>query len=109
MPYWKIGLMHLDSFASTVVQTCSYWGNDDQCGFCGIGVSLDSGRTIVKKSPEQLAEVAMAAKELDGAVDAIAAPAIMLISLLYGVRLTITGFLSAVARRSIRRAIDVRT
>jgi radical SAM protein (TIGR04043 family) len=62
--------MHLDSFASTVVQTCSYWGNSDQCGFCGIGLSLDAGRTIVKKTPEQLAEVAVAAKELDGAVDA---------------------------------------
>ena len=70
IPYWKIGLLHLDSFASTVVQTCSYWGNDDQCKFCGIGISLDLGRTIVKKSPEQLAEVAAAAKELDGAVDA---------------------------------------
>src|SRR5262245_64253518 len=70
VPYWKIGLLHLDSFASTVVQTCAYWGNDDQCKFCGIGVSLDSNRTIVKKSPEQLAEVAAAAKELDGAVDA---------------------------------------
>ena len=70
IPYWKIGLLHLDSFASTVIQTCSYWGNDDQCKFCGIGISLDSGRTIVKKSPEQLAEVAAAAKELDGAVDA---------------------------------------
>jgi radical SAM protein (TIGR04043 family) len=70
VPYWKIGLMHLDSFASTVVQTCAYWGNEDQCRFCGIEVSLDSGRTIVKKSPEQLAEVALAAKELDGAVDA---------------------------------------
>jgi radical SAM protein (TIGR04043 family) len=52
------------------VQTCAYWGNDDQCKFCGIEVSLESGRTIVKKSPEQLAEVAAAAKELDGAVDA---------------------------------------
>jgi radical SAM protein (TIGR04043 family) len=70
VPYWKIGLLHLDSFASTVVQTCSYWGNENQCKFCGIGVSLDAGRTIVKKSPEQLAEVAAAAKELDGAVDA---------------------------------------
>lgn len=70
IPYWKIGLLHLDSFASTVVQTCAYWGNQDQCRFCGIGVSLDSGRTIVKKTPEQLAEVACAAKELDGAVDA---------------------------------------
>jgi radical SAM protein (TIGR04043 family) len=70
IPYWKIGLLHLDSFASTVVQTCSYWGKDDQCKFCGIGVSLDSGRTIVKKTPDQLAEVAAAAKDLDGAVDA---------------------------------------
>src|SRR6476620_796830 len=70
IPYWKIGLLHLDSFASTVVQTCAYWGNDDQCKFCGIGVSLAADRTIVKKTPEQLAEVALAAKELDGAVDA---------------------------------------
>lgn len=70
VPYWQIGLLHLDSFASTVVQTCSYWGNDDQCKFCGIGVSLDAGRTIVKKTPQQLAEVAIAARELDGAVDA---------------------------------------
>jgi len=56
IPYWKIGLLHLDSFASTVVQTCAYWGNHDQCKFCGIELSLDAGRTIVKKSPEQLAE-----------------------------------------------------
>lgn len=70
VPYWKIALMHLDSLASTVVQTCSYWGNSDQCKFCGIGLSLDAGRTIARKTPEQLAEVAVAAKELDGAVDA---------------------------------------
>ncbi|MDQ5840347.1 MAG: MSMEG_0568 family radical SAM protein [Chloroflexota bacterium] len=70
VPYWKIGLLHLDSFASTVIQTCCYWGNENQCKFCGIGLSLDAGRTIVKKTPAQLAEVATAAKELDGAVDA---------------------------------------
>ncbi len=70
IPYWKIALLHLDSLASTVLQTCTYWGNEDQCRFCGIGLSLASGRTIAKKRPEQLAEVAMAAKELDGAVDA---------------------------------------
>ena len=70
IPYWKIALLHLDSFASTVVQTCSYWGNADQCKFCGIGLSLAAGRTTVKKTPEQLAEVAVAAKKLDGAVDA---------------------------------------
>lgn len=70
VPYWQIALLHLDSFASTVVQTCSYWGNSDQCAFCGIGLSLEAGRTIAKKTPEQLAEVAVAAKTLDGAVDA---------------------------------------
>lgn len=70
IPYWKIALMHLDSLASTVLQTCAYWGNDDQCAFCGIGLSLAGQRTIAKKRPEQLAEVAVAAKELDGAVDA---------------------------------------
>lgn len=70
IPYWKIALLHLDSVASTVLQTCAYWGNDDQCTFCGIGVSLDAGRTIAKKRPEHLAEVAVAARDLDGAVDA---------------------------------------
>lgn len=70
IPYWHIALLHLDSLASTVVQTCSYWGNSDQCGFCGIGVSAAAGNTTMKKTPSQLAEVAKAAKELDGAVDA---------------------------------------
>src|SRR5919205_2896311 len=70
IPYWKIALLHLDSLASTVLQTCTYWGNDDQCAFCGIGLSLAAGRTVAKKTPGQLAEVAVAARELDGAVDA---------------------------------------
>ncbi len=70
VPYHQIALLHLDSLASTVVQACNYWGNSDQCGFCGIGLSLASGATIAKKTPEMLAEVAVAAKELDGAIDA---------------------------------------
>jgi radical SAM protein (TIGR04043 family) len=70
VPYWQIALMHLDSMASTVLQTCAYWGTDDQCRFCGIGVTLAAGRTIAKKTPAMLAEVAQAARELDGAVDA---------------------------------------
>ena len=70
VPYSQIALLHLDSVASTVLQTCAYWGNDDQCAFCGIGVTLAAGRTIAKKTPAMLAEVALAAKELDGAVDA---------------------------------------
>lgn len=69
IPYWKIALLHLDSLASTVVQKCAYWGTDDQCKFCGIELSLESGNTIAAKRPEHLAEVAVAAKELDGAVD----------------------------------------
>ena len=54
--------MHLDSLASTVLQTCAYWGNEDQCRFCGIGVSLASGSTVLVKRPAQLAEVAVAAR-----------------------------------------------
>jgi radical SAM protein (TIGR04043 family) len=70
IPYWQIALLHLDSLASTVLQTCAYWGNDDQCRFCGIGVTLAAGRTIAKKTPAMLAEVAVAARDLDGVVDA---------------------------------------
>ena len=70
IPYWQIALLHLDSVASTVVQHCAYWGNSDQCTFCGIGLSLEAGRTTARKTPEQLAEVAVAARDLDGAVDA---------------------------------------
>lgn len=70
IPYHQIALLHLDSLASTVVQVCNYWGTSDQCGFCGIEISLAAGATIVKKTPAMLAEVAVAAKELDGAVDA---------------------------------------
>jgi len=69
VPYWKIGLMHLDSFASTVFQRCVYWGTGDQCHFCAIGTSLQSGRTIPVKTPVMLAEVAEAAARLDGAKD----------------------------------------
>lgn len=69
VPYWKIGLMHLDSLASTVFQRCVYWGTPEQCHFCAIGTSLAGGRTIPVKTPEQLAEVAEAAARLDGAKD----------------------------------------
>lgn len=69
IPYWQIALLHLDSLASTVIQTCVYWGNEDQCAFCAIERSLEAGRTIPVKRPEQLAEVAAAAKELDDVVD----------------------------------------
>jgi radical SAM protein (TIGR04043 family) len=69
VPYWQLALLHLDSLASTVIQTCIYWGNSDQCRFCGIELSLEAGQTIAVKTPAQLAEVAVAARDLDGAVD----------------------------------------
>jgi radical SAM protein (TIGR04043 family) len=69
IPYWQIALLHLDSVASTVIQTCMYWGTDDVCQFCGIELTLQAGQTIAVKKPEHLAEVAVAARDLDGAVD----------------------------------------
>lgn len=69
IPYWKIALLHMDSIASTVVQKCIYWDTPDQCGFCGIELTRGE-QTIPVKTPAQLAEVAKAAHELDGAVDA---------------------------------------
>jgi radical SAM protein (TIGR04043 family) len=68
VPYWKIALLHLDSIASTVVQKCIYWDTPEQCAFCGIELTRGE-QTIPVKTPAQLAEVATAAKEHDGAVD----------------------------------------
>lgn len=68
IPYWKIAQLHSNNvLATTVLQTCIRYGNTStKCQFCAIGESLKAGRTIAKKSAEQLAEVAEAAKRLDG-------------------------------------------
>lgn len=68
IPYWKIAQLHSDNtLATTVLQTCIRYGNSaTKCQFCAIGESLKAGRTIAKKTPEQLAEVAGAAQSLDG-------------------------------------------
>ncbi|QIF01122.1 MSMEG_0568 family radical SAM protein [Roseimicrobium sp. ORNL1] len=68
IPYWKIGQLHSHNvLATTVLQTCIRYGNSDtKCQFCALGESLRAGRTISKKSPAQLAEVAEAAMRLDG-------------------------------------------
>jgi radical SAM protein (TIGR04043 family) len=53
--------------ATTVLQSCiRYQSRTKTCQFCAIGQSLAAGRTIERKTPEQLAEVAKAAVELDG-------------------------------------------
>jgi len=68
IPYSKIALLHgKDCLGSTVVHDCIRYRNPaTRCWFCAIGVSLARGTTIPTKTPEQLAEVAAAAKSLDG-------------------------------------------
>jgi radical SAM protein (TIGR04043 family) len=68
IPYWKIALLHSrDVLATTVLQTCMrYSDTATACQFCAIGQSLAADRTIARKTPAQLAEVAEAAVRLDG-------------------------------------------
>ncbi|MDF2997946.1 MAG: Radical domain protein [Xanthobacteraceae bacterium] len=68
IPYSKIAVLHgRDVLATTVLQTCiRYQSRTRTCQFCAIGQSLAAGRTIERKTPAQLAEVAKAAVELDG-------------------------------------------
>lgn len=66
IPYPKIALLHeKNCLATTTIQTCVYWNTPKRCKFCAIELSLRSGATIAKKKPEQLVEVALAAKKLD--------------------------------------------
>ncbi len=68
IPYSKIAVLHgRDVLATTVLQTCiRYQSRTKTCQFCAIGQSLAAGRTIERKTPDQLGEVAKAAVELDG-------------------------------------------
>ncbi|WP_054811205.1 MSMEG_0568 family radical SAM protein [Nocardia arizonensis] len=65
--YDKIAKLHgADVLATTVVQTCIRYGEEQRCRFCSIEASLRAGSTIAVKRPDQLAEVAAAAVALDG-------------------------------------------
>jgi radical SAM protein (TIGR04043 family) len=68
VPYTKIALLHSRRvLASTVMQSCVRYNDAAKaCQFCAIGTSLADGRTLARKSPAQLAEVAEAAFRLDG-------------------------------------------
>jgi radical SAM protein (TIGR04043 family) len=68
IPYSKIALLHARRvLASTVLQSCvRYADRARACQFCAIGTSLKEGRTLARKTPAQLAEVAEAAVRLDG-------------------------------------------
>ena len=62
VPYSKIAVLHgRDVLATTVLQTCIRYGSRTKT--CQ---SLAAGRTVERKTPAQLAEVAKAAVELDG-------------------------------------------
>jgi len=66
IPYKNIALLHgIDCLATTVFQNCIYWNSNKRCTFCGIELSLEKNKTIVKKSPQQLLEVIKAALKLD--------------------------------------------
>lgn len=67
IPYSQIATLHSsDVLATTLLQSCIRYGNrNTSCQFCAIGQSLAAGKTILRKTPEQLAEVAKAAVELD--------------------------------------------
>jgi radical SAM protein (TIGR04043 family) len=67
IPYEQIARLHgSDVLATTVVQTCVRYAEEQRCRFCTIEESLRSGATIAAKTPAQLAEVAEAAVRLDG-------------------------------------------
>lgn len=67
VPYERIARLHgADVLATTVVQTCIRYDENQRCRFCTIEESLRSGATIAVKTPAQLAEVARAAVTLDG-------------------------------------------
>lgn len=68
IPLRRIALMHgTDCLASTVYQDCAYWSTPRQCRFCGIGLSLEQGSTILRKKPADLALAASLARRHDGA------------------------------------------
>ena len=68
IPYSKIALLHARRvLASTVIQSCVRYNDPaTACRFCAIGTSMKDARTVARKSPAQLAEVAEAAVRLDG-------------------------------------------
>lgn len=67
VPYEKLAKLHgRNVLATTVVQTCIRYGEDQRCRFCSIEDSLRAGATTAVKRPAELAEVAEAAVRLDG-------------------------------------------
>ena len=65
--YRQIALLHgKDCLATTVLQRCVHWKRSQKCKFCATESSLSNSQTIAKKTPGQLAQVARAARDMDG-------------------------------------------
>ncbi len=72
IPYRKIALLHgNDCLATTVLQRCIHWEQSQRCSFCATEISLSNRGTIAKKTPAQIAEVAKAARDLDGVIHVV--------------------------------------
>ncbi|MDH4212832.1 MAG: radical SAM protein [Candidatus Thorarchaeota archaeon] len=62
IPYSSIALLHGErTLATTVYQACRYWTQGSQCKFCTIPLSHRVGDTVLEKTPEDVAEVVLAA------------------------------------------------
>ncbi|NOX33029.1 MAG: MSMEG_0568 family radical SAM protein [Deltaproteobacteria bacterium] len=67
IPFRQIALLHgKDCLATTVLQQCVHWKQNNKCSFCATEVSLAGKQTIARKKPAQLAMVAKAARKMDG-------------------------------------------
>ncbi|MXG90034.1 MSMEG_0568 family radical SAM protein [Nocardioides flavescens] len=67
VPYEQVARLHSARvLATTVVQTCVRYAEAERCRFCAIEESLRQGSTVAVKTPAMIAEVALAAHELDG-------------------------------------------
>ena len=63
----NIALLHgKDCIATTVLQHCVHWKRSQKCSFCATETSIKNNTTVARKTPEQLADVAMTARNLDG-------------------------------------------
>ncbi|MGC5245944.1 MSMEG_0568 family radical SAM protein [Gordonia sp. DT219] len=70
--YEQIAKLHgRNVLATTVLQTCIRYTEDQRCRFCSIEESLRTGSTVAVKKPEHLAEVARAAVDLDGVTNMV--------------------------------------
>ncbi len=63
-PMTHVALLHgTDCLATTIVQHCDYFDQGLECQFCSIPVSLEQGKTVLRKSPVHFLKVLKAAKQ----------------------------------------------